>query len=79
MAIKVYKYSPDNVPDNAEIVHFGYDPKEGLRVWAEVNSNDISEEKMRTEVVATGESIPLWGEHFGTAITPSGLVWHLYC
>lgn len=81
MTTKIYKYAPDDVPLYAHIVHFGYDPKEGFRVWAEVSVEDVGSTTLTqlTVVIPTGGVVPKALEYFGTAITPSGFVYHLYC
>jgi hypothetical protein len=72
-------------PADAQVVHVApdADPAKPERVWVwtlHTQPDDDTGPQIRfrwIQLFGTGQPIPVPSAHLGTAVTPSGLVWHL--
>lgn len=81
--IRVIHVAPDYSDTYKEDVSFGLPitpeytiNSERVTFWAEVDT-EINY-KIPVYIVSTGHLVPPGNIHCGTAVMPSGLVWHLY-
>lgn len=86
MSDVIYKYGPFEYNEPVEFigtpVHVGYQddpfaphPRYEVYLWCRVNKGVDEDNKKKAVIVATGESY--LGKYIGTAVMPSGLVWHV--
>lgn len=69
-----------SLPEGAKVLSFGWDEKiTALVVWALVPHPEAEASKQTIHVIGTGwEFDNLWKRFIGTAILPSGLVFHCF-
>jgi hypothetical protein len=81
----IYKFGPlepseswqeIKLREHYEIRHFG-EQGGNLYLWAEVNP-DCAPEMRQFMVIGTGWEVPEGALYWGSVISPSGYVWHLY-
>ena len=75
----IYKYGPftnEVVEFVGTPVHVGVQEYPyGVYLWCRVNKGFDEDNKKKATIVATGESFI--GKYIGTAVMPTGLVWHV--
>ena len=75
----VYKWGPvtgDPLFIEGRVVHVGYQGEHNVYVWTEVElDNDIIYNKRYVNIYGNGQHYT--GQHLGTVVMPSGLVWHI--
>ena len=70
-----------HLPKNSNILYFGFDPKNQLCLWAEVDPNEQEKEIYYLEEVGTGwpiDDILKEGFKYQTTIKDDPYMWHIY-
>lgn len=66
-----------SIPSDAEVVHFGQDPKGMLCMWVKLRADDDSGHRRRFPIVGTGHPFHPELKYLKTAVCDP-FVWHLF-
>lgn len=85
MALQIWKYQVEpgineiKMPRVLDIHHVQYIqyPSEGIFIWVEIDTETIPTIR-EVNVIGTGWDINKYEKYCGTAVSPSGFVWHVF-